>query len=140
MTSTAPWSSRRATLTTCGTPAKPGASPGSVTPPAPTARRGNGKAISRSSRPNGRGRGRRDVPPRPGRRPGEAVPDVVLRGRAIRAERHRLRHQSRWADVGAARPEPDLPARAQERLGEGPRNRLPGGQAGRMACDVLYRL
>ena len=80
-----------------------------------TWKRESDKPVLSADRALGEGGG--DVPARPLRRPGGALPHVVLGRRAVRAGRHRLCDQQGRPDVGEARGQPGLPARPGARPG-----------------------
>ena len=73
-------------------------------------------------------------------RPRESVPPYVVLGRrAVRTERHRFRHQSRWTGVDQARAQPGLHRRPLDPLGAEQGRWLPGGTARGLVPDVLHR-
>ena len=129
-TSTGPSSSSAATAITCGTPARPRAIRGSATPPAPMAGLEAHERPARARRRAAVGKSGRDVPARRSGTSRPTVPHVVLRRRAIRAERHRLRHQPRRPDLDQARGQPGLRARSAA---------APGRSTRSPACQVEKR-
>ena len=69
-----------------------------------------------------------------------ALPDVVLGGRAVRAQRHRLRHQPGRRTLDQAQGQSRVRRRPGQPVGAAQSHRLPGHPAGRLAHHVLHRL
>ena len=131
-----------ATPITCGTPARPRATRGSATRPAPTARTGSAQSDKPVLSPDQPWEKVAVMCPHViWDEHGEAVPDVVQRRRAVRAGRHRLRHQPRRPAAGRSarttRSSPPTRPRAWEQ------HKVTACQVvrhGRLVFDVLHRL